>query len=158
MENMQLQKQRGNPNWKPGVSGNPAGRPMQARQIIGEKMIRDIATLWEEGGTDVLRNLMADDPATFARLAFGLLPKEQIAKLEVSQAQSSVFTPDELTALHRVLDVAEATGAPRETFFAALDTFLRSELARPIETLPELEVLPALPPPCPIALPGNIAD
>jgi hypothetical protein len=37
MENLatsSLQKRRGNPNWKPGQSGNPAGRPKEDPELV----------------------------------------------------------------------------------------------------------------------------
>jgi len=68
-------KPRGNPAWQKGVSGNPRGRPVASRQKLAEGMITDLAELWAEGGAAVLRNLMVNEPANFAQLAFGTLPR-----------------------------------------------------------------------------------
>ena len=77
-------KPRGNPAWQKGVSGNPRGRPVASRQKLAEGMITDLAELWAEGGAAVLRNLMVNEPANFAQLAFGTLPRE--ALISVSQS------------------------------------------------------------------------
>lgn len=74
--------QRGRP-WPPGQSGNPNGRPIGARQKIAEAIIRDIAVEWERSGAQVLERMARDEPAKFAQLAAGLIPKE--ALLTVAQ-------------------------------------------------------------------------
>ena len=66
---------RGRP-WKPGESGNPAGRPIGSRQKVSEAIIRDISEAWATHGVDVLNKLAISDPAKFAQLAAGLIPKE----------------------------------------------------------------------------------
>jgi hypothetical protein len=43
--------------WTPGQSGNPAGRPVGARQRISEQLLSDLAEDWEERGKDVLTRL-----------------------------------------------------------------------------------------------------
>jgi hypothetical protein len=130
--------------WKPGESGNRKGRPPGSRQKIAEALLRDIQEVWEACGPDVLLRLANEDPGKLAQIATGLLPREQLSKLEVSQAMPGNLTPDEWATMRGLLDTIEraAPGEERERVFAALDTFLRSELATPIE-----------PPPCPVALP-----
>jgi hypothetical protein len=48
--------------WKPGQSGNPAGRPVSSRQKISERLLADLADVWAEHGKDVLERLAKDDP------------------------------------------------------------------------------------------------
>jgi hypothetical protein len=150
-EKLHLQKPRGNPAWQKGVSGNPAGRPMHARQRLGEKIIANIAALWEEEGEGVLRRLIAEDPATFARLAFQILPKEVAASLTVQQAPGNL-EPDQWARLRDILAMVERIappGASPDAVLAALENGLRSELARPLQ----IEALPTPIAPCPIPLP-----
>jgi hypothetical protein len=144
---------RGNPNWKPGVSGNPLGRPMHARQRLGEKIIANIAALWEEEGETVLRRLMAEDPATFARLAFQILPKESL--LNVQQAPPGGLEPEQWARLREILAMVERIAPPGTSLDAvltALENGLRAELATPVSV--EVRALPAplALPPCPIPL------
>jgi hypothetical protein len=68
-------KQRGRP-FKPGVSGNPAGRPKGARNRFCAAMLDDYADLWREGGRDALRELRDEDPAAFVKAALHWVPRE----------------------------------------------------------------------------------
>lgn len=130
---------RGNPNWKPGVSGNPAGRPLHSRQRLGEKIITNIAELWQTEGEAVLRRLIADDPATFAKLAFQILPKELL--VNVQQAAPGGLEPEQWARLREILAMVESIAPPGtspDAVLAALENGLRSEFATPIEhTSPE---------------------
>jgi hypothetical protein len=67
---------RGNPAWKTGVSGNPAGRPPSSRNKIAEAIVRDISVAWEKHGVSVLERLAVEDPGKFAQLAAGMVPRE----------------------------------------------------------------------------------
>jgi hypothetical protein len=132
----QIIKSPGNPNWKPGVSGNPAGRPMHTRQRLGEKIIGNIAALWEEQGEVVLRRLIADDPATFAKLAFQILPKESLVNIQ--QSAPGGLEPEQWARLREILAMVERIAPPGtspDAVLMALENGLRSELATPIAEL-----------------------
>ena len=68
--------------WKPGQSGNPAGRPIGARQKISEKLLADLAVVWETEGESVLRRLAIEDPGKLAQIAYGLLPRDVFISVE----------------------------------------------------------------------------
>ena len=68
--------------WKKGETGNPAGRPIGARQKISERLLNDLATVWEEHGAAVLTRLATEDPAKLAQIAYGLLPKDVFIRVE----------------------------------------------------------------------------
>jgi len=56
--NQQVNKSAGNPNWKPGKSGNPDGRPPGSRQKIAEKLLSEfVATLETPEAAESLRRL-----------------------------------------------------------------------------------------------------
>lgn len=134
---LQSSKPVGNPNWKKGVSGNPRGRPVASRQKIAEGIISDLAELWEEGGAKVLRHLMTEDPATFAKLAFGILPRE--ALVSVSQSPPGGLAPDEWQTLRAVLDLIQAhapTGVAPGEIFGFIEHALRAEFAKPVIAAP----------------------
>jgi hypothetical protein len=61
---------------KGAASPNPAGRPMAARQRISEKLLADLAVVWEEHGSGVLQRLAVTEPAKLAQIAYGLLPRD----------------------------------------------------------------------------------
>ena len=64
-------KQLAGYGWKPGQSGNPAGRPLGARARISEKLLADLTTVWEHQGESVLRRLAIEDPGKLAQIAYG---------------------------------------------------------------------------------------
>jgi Family of unknown function (DUF5681) len=67
--------------WQPGQSGNPAGRPLGSRHKITEAIIQDISGAWQTHGPQVLDRLAVEDPATFAKLAVGLVPKDVLLSI-----------------------------------------------------------------------------
>ena len=62
--------------WSPGQSGNPAGRPKNSRNKLGEAFIADLHDAWLEGGSDAIRRCMEEKPAEFIRIIASLIPKE----------------------------------------------------------------------------------
>lgn len=84
--------------FKPGQSGNPAGRPVGARSRLAEQFLDAMRLTFDEGGVDAVRKVMATDPATYLKVIASLVPKE--------------------------LDIAGADGAPLP---AIVVTFVRPE-------------------------------
>jgi hypothetical protein len=77
--------------WKPGQSGNPAGRPKGARNKLAERAIEDILTTWQEGGIEALRRVRDTEPAKYISAVISLLPKKIEADAEIRvQVTSSV--------------------------------------------------------------------
>jgi hypothetical protein len=74
-------------------SGNPQGRPLGSRHRIAEAIIRDIAAEWERSGAEVLERMARDEPAKFAQLAAGLIPKDIL--LSVTQRTPGNLDPDD---------------------------------------------------------------
>jgi hypothetical protein len=138
----------GNPNMRKGApSVNMAGRPLSSRNQISRAILKDLEAAWHVHGQRVLDTLAKEDPAKFAQLAVGILPKDVLVKVEAQNVPKGI-EPHEWEVFRQVLDVIEAAapGAERERTFAALESYLRSELAE--------EVLPApIMPPCPVPLP-----
>lgn len=128
--------------FKPGQVANPKGRPVSARQRISEKLLADLASVWETHGEGVLRHLATEDPAKLAQIAYGLLPRDIFIKTE--QAPPGDLTPDEWRALRRVVDLAiryESAGADPETIFETVERALVAQYER------------VAIPPCPIPAP-----
>jgi hypothetical protein len=69
--------------WLPGTTGNAAGRGMTNRQRISERLLADLAAVWETHGESVPQRLATTDPGKLATIAYGLLPRDVfISKIE----------------------------------------------------------------------------
>lgn len=68
-------KNNGNPDWKPGVSGNPIGRPKGARTRFGEEFVLEFMEHWKIHGKDCLDKLANENVEAYARVAVAILPK-----------------------------------------------------------------------------------
>jgi hypothetical protein len=137
MENdLKLQKSRPDHLWKPGQSGNPAGRPVSSRQKISERLLSDLAEVWEAHGKRVLESLAISDPGKLAQIAYGLLPKDVFVRVE-DQRTPGGLDPDAYATLRRLLDLIESCnvdGDP-QAVFAALEEDLRARMSQQVTTI-----------------------
>ena len=75
--------------WQPGQSGNPAGRPIGARNKIAEQIISTLADDWNgedvpgvANGPAAVKRLRQDDPSRYVAAAFGLLPRDLLVHVQ----------------------------------------------------------------------------
>lgn len=76
--------------FKPGQSGNPAGRPKGARSKLSESFLQDALDAWTEDGKTALKLMATEKPADFAKMVAGIVPKED--KLDVNMSVTEVAT------------------------------------------------------------------
>lgn len=62
--------------FKPGKSGNPAGRPKGAKSKLVDAFWADFATAWQEHGADALAKVAKEDPGKFLTVAASVMPKD----------------------------------------------------------------------------------
>lgn len=92
--------------FKPGQSGNPAGRAKGSRNKLGEAFTVALYEDFQAHGTSVIAKVREDEPAQYMRVVASLLPRE--VKFEANPV--SEMSDDELSSL---IDIIRAAGAPR---------------------------------------------
>lgn len=70
------QKQQIGRPFKPGQSGNPAGRPRGARTKLTEDFLKDVLEVWETSGKRAVIDMVAGKPGDFVKMVAGLIPKD----------------------------------------------------------------------------------
>jgi hypothetical protein len=98
-----LAKHSGLRPWKPGESGNPAGKPKGSRNKLGEAFIQDLYADWETNGADVIAKVREGKPDAYLKVVASILPQ----KLEIEHVDS--LTDDERRG--RIREIAEQLGA-----------------------------------------------
>jgi hypothetical protein len=71
-----VEKQRPAHLFKPGQSGNPAGRPKGSRGKLTEDFLLDLRDAWSQYGAGALARCAEEEPAQFCRIISNLLPKD----------------------------------------------------------------------------------
>jgi hypothetical protein len=61
--------------FKPGQSGNPAGRPKGARSRLAESFISALASDFQANGIDAIKKVRQEEPAQYLRVVSSLVPK-----------------------------------------------------------------------------------
>lgn len=60
--------------WVKGQSGNPLGRPKGSRDKLSERFYAEVAEDWYKHGSDVIRAVRENQPATYLQVVARLLP------------------------------------------------------------------------------------
>ncbi len=86
--------------FKPGQSGNPAGKPKGAKHKLQEDFIKDVQAAWETRGKAAISAMIAEKPTDFVKMVAGLMPKDVTLNIN----DNSEMTDDELAG--RIRDLA----------------------------------------------------
>jgi Family of unknown function (DUF5681) len=62
--------------WKPGQSGNPAGRPLGNRNRLNERFILALHDDFVEHGPKVIEKVRTDRPDVYLKVIASILPRE----------------------------------------------------------------------------------
>ena len=62
--------------FKPGQSGNPAGRPVGSRNKLTENFVTALSKDFAAHGVEAIQTARQDDPVAYLRLVASLVPKE----------------------------------------------------------------------------------
>jgi hypothetical protein len=70
------------PAWKPGESGNPAGRGIGSRNKLNEKFITDLYNSWQQHGAQVIEEVREKRPEIYLKVVASVLPREMHVRSE----------------------------------------------------------------------------
>ena len=137
--NEQVKKTKAATLWKPGESGNPAGRPLGSRNKLSESVIQDIAADWAIGGPETIARVRMTDPATYFRVVASILPKDVL--VNVQQQTPGNLDAESWAALRSLLDVIQRSGIEGEPqqLFEMIETDLRTRLATDVSNPVSIE-------------------
>ena len=83
--------------FKPGQSGNPAGRPAGSKNKLTENILFDLSEFYEKEGKDLIRRVRDENPAALLQGLLKLIPKE--AHIEISGGVSLDLTVEQRTRI-----------------------------------------------------------
>lgn len=95
--------------WKPGQSGNPAGKAKGARDKLQADFLAALAADFAEHGAEAIRQAREKKPEAYLRAIASLMPK-QIEAADPANVEDDAV----LTAIKERL-AARAARAPRDT-------------------------------------------
>ena len=78
--------------WKPGTSGNPAGRPKGSRNRLSEDFVAALYDDFRDHGSAAIAACRAEKPDVYVRVIAGLLSKDMTIKVQ----QLDDLTDDQL--------------------------------------------------------------
>jgi Family of unknown function (DUF5681) len=81
--------------FRPGRSGNPAGRSQGSRNKLGEAFIEKLYAHWLEHGDGVIDRAAIESPAAYLRVIASILPKQ----LEIRSNAFDGITDEQLAAI-----------------------------------------------------------
>lgn len=92
--------------WKPGQSGNPKGRPQNAKQKLSDAFLADMLEAWQAKGKEAIDRVIEERPHEFIKAVGAIVPKD----INVKPSAMDELTDD---------DVASLIGAVRSAILAS---------------------------------------
>jgi hypothetical protein len=91
--------QKQDTRFRPGQSGNPAGRPKGSRNKVSEKLLEALAIDFDDHGKEVIEKVRVERPADYLKIVASLVPKQmEIDDLRTSR-RAEDLSDNELAAI-----------------------------------------------------------
>ena len=81
--------------WKPGQSGNPAGRPKGSRGKLAEAFIADLYESWQENGKAAIKKVLDERPHEYLKIVASLMPRQ----VELKEAAFDDLSSEDIAVL-----------------------------------------------------------
>jgi hypothetical protein len=81
--------------WKPGQSGNPAGRPRGSRNKLGEAFLADLYADWQANGIAVIAAVREQKPDAYLKVVASIIPHQ----LEIKDDIFAELSDEQLDAI-----------------------------------------------------------
>lgn len=88
-------KKHGADPWKPGQSGNPAGRAKGSRNKLGEIFIQALHDDFQANGVQAIATVREERPHEYLKVVASLLPKQ----VEIKEDAFGELTDEQLAAI-----------------------------------------------------------
>jgi hypothetical protein len=98
--------------FKPGVSGNPAGRPRGARSRLSENFLEGLHRAFEQHGQQAIQRVVERDPATFLKIVSNIIPKELISMALNVSANVEFTDKDDARAFLKAYRLCQTESLP----------------------------------------------
>jgi hypothetical protein len=85
--------------FKPGQSGNPAGRPKGARSKLSEAFLKALADDFGEHGEAVIEKVRGERPHEYLKIVAAVLPKQMQLEDLTPKRRAEDLTDDELATI-----------------------------------------------------------
>jgi|SRR5579859_1501016 len=128
------------------------GRTKGAKARLSDRFFEALSADFEEHADVVIGKVRENDATAYLNIVAKLMPRELEAKLQVQSIPAGLDAAEWaiVADLARFVRQAGAGDVPKEVVAQWIMEDLRGRMAA---ALPQLKVLPALPPPCPVAIP-----
>src|ERR1700723_3219306 len=119
--------------WKPGVSGNPNGKPVGSRQAFSQGFLKDLAEVWQAEGKQTIQHTAKTQPAVFFATCARLIGPEVKLTIEQSQPVLDATDIEILRAIRNAIPNADSR-SPQE-ILTFVEEAVRQHSAKVIEAL-----------------------